>query len=260
MIKQAMSFSIQNHAPELSDSAVNPGEKKKYAPEVTALAKKYKLKKAFVESNLERVVKTGLYISENEKDRFSLMGQLRELFQDSSVEFVPASGFWFEQGNAKNDFQMRIGLDIHEVEHHIDDPENAFYLKRLLFSGFHEGSHYLDMIRNPTSKERERIARAYASYFGKKHEVNKDFSFMTGYYLHRLHNAVDDTIVNDMVSAKTIFGTDNSYKKFPRELYATQLFASYKESSAGDYLMDPESQKYVSVKKGTGTHELQDGA
>ena len=254
-----MSLSIHDNTPETPEPITPPSEKKKYAPEVIALAKKYKLKRAFVEANLERVVKTGLYISENEKNRFSLMGQLRELFQDSSVEFVPASGFWFEQGNAKNNFHMRIGLDIHEVENHINDPKNEFYLKRLLFSGFHEGAHYLDMIRNPTSQERARIVGAYSWYFATKHSVNKDFAFTTGYFLHRLHNAVDDTIVNDMVSAKTIFGTDKSYTNFPRELYATQLFASYKESNTGDYLMDQEKGKYVPVAKGTGTHVLQDG-
>jgi hypothetical protein len=61
-----------------------------------------------------------------------------------------------------------------------------------------------------------------------------------------------------MVNAKTIFGSDSSYKNFPRELYATQLFASYEESSTGDYIMDEEKQKYVTVTSGTGTHILQD--
>lgn len=252
-----MSLSIHDNSPETPEPIESQWAKRKYSPEVTALAKKYKLDKAFVEANLDQVIKTGLYITENEKKRFGLMGQLRELFQDKSVEFVPASGFWFDQGNIKNHFCMRIGLDIHEVCSHIDNPKNDFYLKRLLFSGFHEGSHYLDMIRNPTPPERTRIIGAYSSYFSTNHSVNENFSFTTGYFLHRLHNAVDDTIVNDMVSAKTIFGTDNSYKDFPRELYATELFASYKESNAGDYIRGQESQKFTKVPKGTGTHILQ---
>lgn len=137
-------------------------EKKQYPKDVKDLAEKYGLKKAFVMKNLEKISKVSDYIEKEQGNRFSLMGQLRNLIQDTGVVFIPAKGFWFSQGDAKNNFRMQIGLDIHETVKHIDNPKDDYALKRLLFSGFHECSHYLDMIRNPTKKERETIAKAYS--------------------------------------------------------------------------------------------------